>query len=124
MEPSEVECAVESGSSTASALGLRVDDAVVVHFSNRVVVRLTPGDVLAVGPCQIGPTIRSCIVRKQFYSAARAEASSSWLRPVPLGRRRLCPSAMSSTVAVLWSAERVSRSTRARRYDRQSRDLA
>ena len=47
MEPSEVQRAVEAGSSTASALGLRVDDAVVVHDSNRVAVRLTPCDVLA-----------------------------------------------------------------------------
>ncbi len=47
MELSEVQRAVEAGSSTASALGLRVDDAVVVHNSNRVVVRLTPCDVLA-----------------------------------------------------------------------------
>jgi hypothetical protein len=47
MEPSEVQRAVEAGSSTASALGLRVDDAVVVHNSNRVVVRLSPCDVLA-----------------------------------------------------------------------------
>jgi hypothetical protein len=47
MERSEVQRAVEAGSSTASALGLRVDDAVVVHNSNRVVVRLAPCDVLA-----------------------------------------------------------------------------
>jgi hypothetical protein len=47
MEPSEVKRAVEAGSSTASALGLRVDGAVVVHNSNRIVVRLTPCDVLA-----------------------------------------------------------------------------
>jgi hypothetical protein len=47
MELAEVQRAVEAGSSTASALGLRVDDAVVVNNSNRVVVRLTPCDVLA-----------------------------------------------------------------------------
>jgi hypothetical protein len=47
MEPSEVRRAVEAGSSIATALGLRVDDAVVVHNSNRIVVRLTPCDVLA-----------------------------------------------------------------------------
>jgi hypothetical protein len=47
MEPSEVQRAVEAASSTASALGLRVADAVVVHNSNRVVVRLTPCDVAA-----------------------------------------------------------------------------
>ena len=47
MDPSDLQRAVEAGSSTASALGLRVNDAVVVHNSNRVVVRLTPCDVLA-----------------------------------------------------------------------------
>src|SRR5215472_18745412 len=47
MESAEVRRAVEAGRSTASALGLRVDDAVVVHNSNRVVVRMTPCDVLA-----------------------------------------------------------------------------
>jgi len=47
MEPSEVQRALEAGRSTASALGLRVDDGVVVHSSNRIAVRLTPCDVLA-----------------------------------------------------------------------------
>jgi Ser/Thr protein kinase RdoA (MazF antagonist) len=47
MDPSQVQRAVEAGSSTASALGLRVEGAVVVHNSNRVVVRLAPCDVLA-----------------------------------------------------------------------------
>lgn len=47
MESSEVQRAVEAGTSTASALGLRVDHAVVVHNSNRVVLRLIPCDVLA-----------------------------------------------------------------------------
>jgi Ser/Thr protein kinase RdoA (MazF antagonist) len=47
MEPSEVQRAVAAGRATASALGLRVDDGVIVHNSNRVVVRLTPCDVLA-----------------------------------------------------------------------------
>ena len=47
MEPSEVQRALEAGRSTASALGLRVDDAIVVHNSNRIAVRLTPCDVLA-----------------------------------------------------------------------------
>lgn len=47
MEPSEVLRAVEAGMSAASALGLRVEDAAVVHNSNRIAVRLTPCDVLA-----------------------------------------------------------------------------
>jgi hypothetical protein len=47
MEPSELERAVEAAKSVASALGLRVQDAVVVRNSNRIAVRLTPCDVLA-----------------------------------------------------------------------------
>ena len=47
MEPSEVQRAVDAGTAAASALVLRVDDAAVVHDSNRIVVRLIPCDVLA-----------------------------------------------------------------------------
>jgi aminoglycoside phosphotransferase (APT) family kinase protein len=47
MEPSEVQFATDAGRSVASELGLRVDDAVVVHNSNRIAVHLTPCDVLA-----------------------------------------------------------------------------
>ena len=47
MDPPELERAVEAGRSAASALGLRADDAVVLHNSNRIAVRLTPADVLA-----------------------------------------------------------------------------
>ena len=47
MKASEVPRAVTAGISTASALDLRVDDAVVLHDSNRLAVRLLPCDVLA-----------------------------------------------------------------------------
>ncbi|MFE9676896.1 phosphotransferase family protein [Streptomyces sp. NPDC006259] len=47
MEPSELRRAVEAGRATASELGLRVDDVVVVNNSDRVVLRLVPCDVLA-----------------------------------------------------------------------------
>jgi hypothetical protein len=47
MRTSEVPRAVAAAMSMASALGLRVDDAVVVHDSNRIAVRLLPCDVLA-----------------------------------------------------------------------------
>src|SRR5437016_12011316 len=47
MEPSEVQRAVEAARSAASAWDLRVDDAAVVHNSNRITVRLIPCDVLA-----------------------------------------------------------------------------
>ncbi|WP_399885347.1 phosphotransferase [Streptomyces sp. BBFR51] len=46
MEPRELRRAIEAGRATASELGLRVDDAVVVHNSDRVALRLVPCDVL------------------------------------------------------------------------------
>ena len=47
MKASEVPRAVAACTSTVSALDLRVDDAVVLHNSNRLAVRLLPCDVLA-----------------------------------------------------------------------------
>jgi hypothetical protein len=47
METSQVGSAVRAALSSASALDLRVDDAVVLHNSNRIAVRLLPCDVLA-----------------------------------------------------------------------------
>src|SRR5579872_2861349 len=47
MDPSDVPRALEAARATASALGLRAGNGVVVHHSNRIAVRLTPCDVLA-----------------------------------------------------------------------------
>ena len=47
MQASEVPRAVAAAMSIASALDLTVDDAVVLHNSNRLAVRLLPCDVLA-----------------------------------------------------------------------------
>ncbi|GAA1420625.1 aminoglycoside phosphotransferase [Streptomyces thermospinosisporus] len=47
MEPAELGRAVAAGRATVAELGLRVDDAVVVHNSDRVALRLVPCDVLA-----------------------------------------------------------------------------
>ncbi|MFF6781240.1 phosphotransferase [Streptomyces sp. NPDC012510] len=47
MEPWELRRAVEAGRATASELGLRVDDVVVLHNSDRVALRLVPCEVLA-----------------------------------------------------------------------------
>ena len=47
MQAAEARRAVAAAMSTASALGLAVDDAVVLSDSNRLVVRLTPCDVVA-----------------------------------------------------------------------------
>jgi len=47
MQTSDVRSAVRAATSIAAALDLRVDDAVVLHNSNRLAVRLLPCDVLA-----------------------------------------------------------------------------
>jgi aminoglycoside phosphotransferase (APT) family kinase protein len=47
MEAAEVRRAVDAATSTASDLGLAVDDATVLSDSNRLVIRLTPCDIVA-----------------------------------------------------------------------------
>lgn len=47
MQVSEVPRAVAAAMSTASSLGLTVDDALVLHDSNKLTLRLLPCDVLA-----------------------------------------------------------------------------
>jgi thiamine kinase-like enzyme len=47
MQASEVSRAVAAAMSTASSLDLTVDDAIVLHNSNRLTVRLLPCDVVA-----------------------------------------------------------------------------
>lgn len=47
MQGSEFRRAVAAATSTASSLGLTVDEAIVLHDSNRLTLRLLPSDVLA-----------------------------------------------------------------------------
>jgi hypothetical protein len=47
MKASDLPRAVEAAVATASAAGLRVDDATVIHGSNRIAVRLLPSNALA-----------------------------------------------------------------------------
>jgi hypothetical protein len=47
MEPLTLRRAVAAGRATASELGLQVDDAIVIHNSDRVALRLVPCEVLA-----------------------------------------------------------------------------
>lgn len=47
MEQRELRRAIEAGRATATELGLQADDVVVIHNSDRVVLRLVPCDVLA-----------------------------------------------------------------------------
>jgi hypothetical protein len=81
MEPSELRRAVEAGRSAAVALGLRVDDAVVVHNSNRVAIHLTPCDVLArVAPLSSQPADDDLEVE---VARRLAEAGSPVAEPDP-----------------------------------------
>ena len=52
MDGSQVRAALGAAKSTASSLGLRVDDVVVIYKTNRLTLRLLPCDVLA----RVAPT--------------------------------------------------------------------
>jgi len=73
MEPSEVQRAVDAGTAAASALGLRVDGAAVVHNSNRIVVRLIPCDVLA----RVAPPAQHSGARFEVEVARRLAETNS-----------------------------------------------
>src|SRR5271170_5405818 len=47
MQAAEVHRGVAAAMSTASALGLTADDAIVLHDANRMAIRLLPCEVLA-----------------------------------------------------------------------------
>ena len=47
MRPSEIQRALAAARSTASALGLAADDAIILHDSNKLTVRLLPCDAVA-----------------------------------------------------------------------------
>jgi aminoglycoside phosphotransferase (APT) family kinase protein len=47
MQPAEIQRALAAAISTVSALGLSADDALVLHDSNKLTVRLVPCDVVA-----------------------------------------------------------------------------
>lgn len=67
MEPAEVERAAAAGRSAAAALGLAADDAVVVHASNRIAVRVVPGDVL----------VRAALPRARDHMALEVEVAAA-----------------------------------------------
>jgi hypothetical protein len=67
VEASEVRRAVAAAGSTASALGLQVDDAVVVHNSDRIAVRLVPCDVLA----RVAPSVHQAGAQFEVEVARR-----------------------------------------------------
>ena len=84
MEPSAVQRAIEAAKSTASALGLRAGDGVVVHNANRIAVRLTPCDVLArVAPLahQAGAAFEVEVGRRLAAAGCPVEAPEPRVEP-------------------------------------------
>src|SRR5262245_48300651 len=67
MEAWEAGRATEAAVSTSSALGLQVEDAVVVHNSDRIAVHLVPCDVLARG----GPSVHQADAQFELEVARR-----------------------------------------------------
>jgi Ser/Thr protein kinase RdoA (MazF antagonist) len=65
--------AVAAATSTASALGLTVDDAVVLSESNRLVVRLTPCDVVA----RVVPIAQQASAAREVELARQLAATDS-----------------------------------------------
>jgi Phosphotransferase enzyme family len=72
MQPSEIPRALAAAMSTASALGLTVDDATVLHDSNKLAVHLLPCDVLA----RVAPTAHQ-VARSEVELAQRLAETGS-----------------------------------------------
>src|SRR5919107_334913 len=72
MRASEARRAVDAAMSTAAALDLAVDDAIVVHSSNKLTVRLLPCDVLA----RVAPVAHQ-VAQFEIEIAQRLAASGS-----------------------------------------------
>jgi hypothetical protein len=73
MQASQVASAVRAAVSTASALNLTADDAVVLHNSNRIAVRLLPCDVLA----RVAPVARQAGAEFEVEVARRLAETDS-----------------------------------------------
>jgi hypothetical protein len=72
MQPSELQRALAAAMSTASSLDLTVDDATVLHDSNKLAVRLLPCDVLA----RVAPTAHQVAQFEVELAQRLAEAES------------------------------------------------
>jgi Ser/Thr protein kinase RdoA (MazF antagonist) len=72
MEASEISRAVAAAASIASSLGLPVDDAIVLHDSNKLTLRLLPCDALA----RVAPRAQQ-VARFEIELAARLAGSGS-----------------------------------------------
>ncbi|MDG9701533.1 phosphotransferase enzyme family protein [Streptomyces sp. DH37] len=77
MRAPEVSRAVAAAVSTASSLGLAVDDAIVLHDSNRLTLRLLPCDVLA----RVAP-VANQVARFEVELAQRLAGSGCPVAPL------------------------------------------
>ena len=73
MDPFQLQAAAEAARSTASALGLRADDAVVLQNANRVALRLTPCDVIA----RVSPATHQAATEFEVEVARRLAETSA-----------------------------------------------
>ena len=89
MEAAQARRAVAAATLTVSTLGLEVDDAVVLNDSNRLVVRLTPCDVVArvVPPTSLAPAAAraSWLSGVSRSSLARPLSMAKSIWPMPCG---------------------------------------
>jgi hypothetical protein len=97
MQPSEIQRALAAAMSTASALDLPVDDAIVLHDSNRLAVRLLPCDVLA----RVAPTAH----RAAQFEVELAQRLAETQSPVGALEPRVEPRvyARDGFVVTLWT---------------------
>jgi len=97
MPPSEIHPALAAAKFTASALGLAADDAIVLHDSNKVTVRLLPYDVVA----RVAP-IAHQVARFEIGLAQRlAESESPVAVPDPRAEPRVYES--DGFAVTLWT---------------------
>src|ERR1700733_4475274 len=97
MQPCEIQRALAAAMSTASALGLAVDDAIVLNDSNKLTVRLLPCDVVA----RVAP-IAQQVARFEIGLAQRlAESGSPVAVPDPRAEPRVYE--RDGFVVTLWT---------------------
>ena len=97
MQPSEIQRALAAAMSTASALGLAVDDPIVLHDSNKLTVRLLPCDVVA----RVAP-IAHQVARFEIGLAQRLAESESPVA-VPDPRAEPCVYERDGFAVTLWT---------------------
>jgi aminoglycoside phosphotransferase (APT) family kinase protein len=97
MQPAEIQRALAAARSTVLALGLAVDDAIVLHDSNKLTVRLLPCDVVA----RVAPAAHQ-VARFEIELAQRlAESGSPVAVPDPRAEPRVYERA--GFVVTLWT---------------------